>query len=130
MHDHSKTPANTSAALRSFQNADASAVARLVTDSVRGHWVYPPERFRESTDPQRRRLVAEVNGEVVATAHLSPFGHAAPDALRLDLAGDGTLFTPLFLALIVIVFLSNYLLTRLERMAIRWRHVEGAAVQL
>ena len=65
MHDHSKTPANTSAALRSFQNADASAVARLVTGSVRGHWVYPPERFRESTDPQRRRLVAEVNGEVV-----------------------------------------------------------------
>lgn len=100
MHDHSKTPANTSAALRSFRNADASAVARLVTGSVRGHWVYPPERFRESTDPQRRRLVAEVNGEVVATAHLSPFGHAAPDALRLDLAGDGTLFTPLFLALL------------------------------
>lgn len=34
------------------------------------------------------------------------------------------------LALIVIVFLSNYALNRLERLAIHWRHVEGAAVQL
>jgi NitT/TauT family transport system permease protein len=33
-------------------------------------------------------------------------------------------------ALIVIVFVSNYGLTRLERYVIRWRHVDGAAVQL
>jgi NitT/TauT family transport system permease protein len=34
------------------------------------------------------------------------------------------------LALILIVFVSNYALSRLERRLIRWRHVEGAAVQL
>lgn len=84
--------------IRPFQNADAPAVARLVTDSVRGHWTYLPEHFRDSADPQRRRLVALQGAEIVATAHLSPFGEATPDALRLDLAGDGTAFTPLYLA--------------------------------
>lgn len=84
--------------IRPFQNADAPAVARLVTDSVRGHWTYLPERFMESADPQRRRLVALSGGEVIATAHLLPFGAATPDALRLDLAGDGAAFTPLYLA--------------------------------
>jgi NitT/TauT family transport system permease protein len=33
-------------------------------------------------------------------------------------------------ALILIVFASNYVLSLLERRAIRWRHIEGAAVQL
>ncbi|CAM3841834.1 GNAT family N-acetyltransferase [Deinococcus frigens] len=84
--------------IRPFQNADAPAVARLVTDSVRGHWTYPPERFRESADPLRRRLVAVQGQQVIATAHLRPFGDATPDALRLDLAGDGAAFTPLYLA--------------------------------
>ncbi|QFP75751.1 GNAT family N-acetyltransferase [Deinococcus sp. AJ005] len=86
--------------LRPFQNADAAAVARLVTDGVRGHWTYPPERFRASADPLRRRLVASSGTEIVATANLSPFGDATPDALRLDLAGDGAAFTPLYLALL------------------------------
>ncbi|MFK7602604.1 GNAT family N-acetyltransferase [Deinococcus sp. SM5_A1] len=86
--------------LRPFQDADAPAVARLVTDSVRGHWTYLPERFRESADPLRRRLVALAGPEVMATAHLLPFGDATPDALRLDLAGDGAAFTPLYLALL------------------------------
>lgn len=95
--DHAFEAATT---LRPFQNPDAEAVARLVTASVRGHWVYGPEHFRESTDPSKRRLMAEQSGEVVATAHLSPFGNSAPDALRLDLAGQGSLFTPLYLALL------------------------------
>lgn len=94
-HDHSPAHAF---AVRSFQNADAPAVARLVTDSVRGHWTYRPEQFRESANPLRRRLVALSGTEVSATAQLSPFGEATPDALRLDLAGDGTAFTPLYLA--------------------------------
>ncbi|WP_188904475.1 hypothetical protein [Deinococcus aerophilus] len=55
---------------RAFQNADAPAAARLVTDSVRGHWTSLPEQFRESADPLRRRLV-ELEGkevkEVIAT---------------------------------------------------------------
>ena len=100
MQDTLKNAENTPTLIRPFQNADAEAVARLVTDSVRGHWVYLPERFKESTDPNRRRLVALQNSEIMAIAHLSPFGQGAPDALRLDLAGDGNLFTPLFLALL------------------------------
>lgn len=86
--------------IRPFRGADARAVAGLVTASVRGQWVYTPERFRESSDPQRRRLVAERAGEVVATAHLLPFGAGAPDALRLDLAGEAQALTPLYLALL------------------------------
>ncbi|MDV6374253.1 GNAT family N-acetyltransferase [Deinococcus arenicola] len=94
---HEHRPAD-ALVIRPFQNADAPAVARLVTDSVRGHWTYGPERFKESPDPQRRRLVAVNGAEVIATAHFSPFGNATPDALRLDLAGDGAAFTPLYLA--------------------------------
>ena len=96
-HDHSAPP---TFAVRPFQNADAPAVARLVTGSVRGHWTYAPEHFRESADPRRKRLVAERAGAVIATAHLAPFGEATPDALRLDLAGEGAAFTPLYLALL------------------------------
>ncbi|CAM4195320.1 GNAT family N-acetyltransferase [Deinococcus marmoris] len=98
MNDSHEHPPGGRFTLRPFQNADASAVARLVTDGVRGHWTYPPERFRESADPLRRRLVALAGTEVIATAHLLPFGDATPDALRLDLAGDGAAFTPLYLA--------------------------------
>lgn len=92
------TPTRTPPTVRSFQNADAPAVVRLVTQGVREHWTYTPEQFRESGDPERLRLVAERGGEVVATLHLSPFGPGAPDALRLDLAGDGAALTPLYLA--------------------------------
>lgn len=84
--------------LRPFQSADAPAVARLVTDGVRGHWTYTPEQFRESADPARVRLVAERGGEIVATLHLGPFGPASPGTLRLDPAGDSAAFTPLYLA--------------------------------
>ncbi|OLV18188.1 GNAT family N-acetyltransferase [Deinococcus marmoris] len=100
MNDSHEHPPGGGFTLRPFQNADAPAVARLVTDSVRGHWTYLPERFRESADPLRRRLVALAGPEVIATAHLLPFGAATPDALRLDLAGDGAAFTPLYLALL------------------------------
>lgn len=86
--------------LRPFQNADAAAVAALLTTSVRGLWQYLPEHFREDNDPQKRRLVALRGGEVVATGRLAPFGDLAPDALRLDFAGDGTAFSPLYLALL------------------------------
>nr|WP_256488299.1 GNAT family N-acetyltransferase [Deinococcus sp. HSC-46F16] len=86
--------------LRPFQQADAPAVADLVTRSVRGLWTYRPEHFRESTRPEQQRLVAVQGGEVVATAHLSLFGDSAPDALRLDLAGEGAAFSPLYLALL------------------------------
>lgn len=86
--------------LRPFGQADAPAVADLVTRSVRGLWTYRPEHFRESARPERRRLVAVRGGEVVATAHLMPFGEGASDALRLDLAGEGAAFSPLFLALL------------------------------
>lgn len=86
--------------LRVFQSADAPAVARLLTEAVRGHWTYRPEQFREDTDPQKRRLLALRDGEAVATARLAPFGDAAPDALRLDLSGDGAAFSPLYLALL------------------------------
>ncbi|MFD1731819.1 hypothetical protein ACFSC4_13305 [Deinococcus malanensis] len=54
-HDHSAAVPFT---LRPFQNTDASAVARLVTEGVRGHWTYTEAQFRESQDPARRRLVA------------------------------------------------------------------------
>lgn len=91
---------DTSFTLRPFQNADAGAVAQLVTDAMRGHWTYLPEHFRESADPLRRQLVALHGKQVVATAHLSPFGAATPDALRLDLAGDSRAFTPLYPALL------------------------------
>lgn len=86
--------------VRPFCQADAPAVARLVTAGVRGQWVYRPEEFRESTDPVRSRLVAERGGERIATARLAPFGASAPDALRLDLAGEAAAFTPLYLALL------------------------------
>ncbi|WP_245872877.1 GNAT family N-acetyltransferase [Deinococcus planocerae] len=82
-------------AIRPFQNADAPAVARLVTEGVRGHWTYTPEQFRGGMDSGR--LVAERGGEVVATMRLSPFGSGAPGALRLDPAGDGSAFTALYL---------------------------------
>ena len=87
--------------LRLFQNADAAAVADLHTRSTRGLWTYAANHFRESPDPQRRHLVA-LNGigEVTANASLHPFGDSAPDALRLNLAGDGAAFTPLYLALL------------------------------
>lgn len=86
--------------VRPFHDADAPAVARLVTQSVYGQWTYHPESFRESTDPTRTRLVAERGGEVVATAHLQPFAPGMPDTLRLDLAGDAAAYTPLYLALL------------------------------
>lgn len=98
MNDVAPTAAETALVLRPFRNADAPTVARLVTGGVRGHWIYTPKQFREHTDPQRLRLVAERGGEVVATLHLGPFGPATPDALRLDLAGDGTAFSALYLA--------------------------------
>lgn len=84
--------------IRPFQNADAHAVARLVTAGVRGHWMYTAGQFREGDDLGRLRLVVVQGGEVVATLHLSPFSPAAPDALRLDLAGDPATFTALYLA--------------------------------
>lgn len=87
--------------LRPFQNADAAAVADLYTRSTRGLWTYAVDHFRESPDPQRRHLVSlSGSGEVTATAVLHPFGDSAPDALRLNLAGDGAAFTPLYLALL------------------------------
>ncbi|ANE42486.1 GNAT family N-acetyltransferase [Deinococcus puniceus] len=93
-------PSHTPFTLRPFQNADAEAVAQLVTDSVRGHWSYNAEQFQEDVQPDRLRWVAEQGGRVVAMARLAPFGSGAPDALRLDLAGDGAAFTPLYLALL------------------------------
>lgn len=87
--------------LRPFQNADAAAVADLYTRSTRQLWTYPADHFWENPDLQRRRLVAlNSGGEVTATADLHPFGDSAPDALRLNLAGDGAAFTPLYLALL------------------------------
>lgn len=93
VHDHS---APVPFALRPFQNADADAVARLVTEGVRGHWSYAEAQFRESQDPARRRLVAAREEQIVATAHLYPFDPLTPDALRLDVAGDRVALTPLY----------------------------------
>ncbi|MBZ9713326.1 GNAT family N-acetyltransferase [Deinococcus multiflagellatus] len=84
--------------LRPFRQSDAPAVARLVTESVRGHWTYTPEQFREVSPPTR--LVAEQDGAVIGTARLAPFGPGVPDALRLDLAGEAATFTALTLALL------------------------------
>jgi GNAT superfamily N-acetyltransferase len=100
MSEAHSLPSHTPFALRPFQNADAEAVARLVTDGVRGHWVYSADQFREDVQPDRLRWVAEQSSRVVATARLAPFGSGVPDALRLDLAGDGAAFTPLYLALL------------------------------
>ncbi len=100
MNSHSETAPHTPPTVRPFQNADAEAVARLVTAGVRDHWLYHPEQFRESSDPHKIRLVAERGGNLIATANLSPFGDGAPDALRLDLAGDGAAFSPLYLHLL------------------------------
>ena len=100
MSDPRRPPEETLFTLRPFQNADAEAVARLVTASVRGHWSYQAGQFREAPDPRRRRLVALRGAAVEGTAQLLPFGDAAPDALRLDLAGDGAAFTALYLALL------------------------------
>ncbi|WP_189009602.1 GNAT family N-acetyltransferase [Deinococcus malanensis] len=96
-HDHSAAVPFT---LRPFQNTDASAVARLVTEGVRGHWTYTEAQFRESQDPARRRLVAVRGDQIIATAHLYPFDPATPDALRLDVAGDRVALTPLYLRLL------------------------------
>lgn len=100
MSENLQSPPATPPQIRPFQNADAQAIAALVTDSVRGHWTYLPEHFRESNDPQKRRLVAVQGAQIVATASLSPFGDGATDALRLDFAGDGTAFSPLYLSLL------------------------------
>lgn len=97
---HAEHTHNTDLLLRPFQNADAEAVAALVTAGVRGHWTYRAEHFGESENPQRRRMVALQNGELIATANLLPFGDGVPNALRLDFAGDGDAFTPLYLALL------------------------------
>lgn len=86
--------------IRPFLEADAPVVARLVTGSVRGQWTYRPEQFREGQGPGHLRLVAEQEGEVIATASLCPFAPGTPDALRLDLAGDAAAYTPLYLALL------------------------------
>lgn len=86
--------------VRPFQDADAATVAHLVTGSVRGQWNYRPDQFRETGDPQRRRLVAEREGDIVATVHASPFGAATPDALRLDFAGEGAAFSSLYFAVL------------------------------
>lgn len=95
---HAPHPTEHLPTLRPFRAADAAAVARLVTDSVRGHWMYTPDHFRESPAGTRpTRLVAEQDGVVVATARLAPFGEGVPDALRLDVAGDAAHFTPLLL---------------------------------
>ncbi|MDB5046550.1 MAG: hypothetical protein JWQ08_2600, partial [Deinococcus sp.] len=91
---------HTAFALRPFQNDDAKAVAKLMTDSVRGHWVYSAEQFREDGQPDRLHWVALKDERVMATARLAPFGSGVPDALRLDLAGDGAAFGPLYLALL------------------------------
>lgn len=100
MNNQTKNAPAAALTIRPFQNTDAQAVARLVTAGVRGHWAYQPEQFREQDNPQRIRLVALRGAEVIATAHLLPFGDAAPDALRLDLAGNGEAFTPLYLHLL------------------------------
>lgn len=96
---HAPHPTDHLPTLRPFRAADAAAVARLVTEGVRGHWTYTPEHFRESPAGTRpTRLVAEQDGVVIATARLAPFGEGVPDALRLDVAGDAASFTPLLLA--------------------------------
>ncbi|UQN07532.1 GNAT family N-acetyltransferase [Deinococcus sp. QL22] len=100
MSESLQLPTHTLFTLRHFQNADARAVAELVTDGVRGHWTYNVDQFREDVQPDRLRWVAERSGRVVATARLAPFGSGAPDALRLDMTGDGAAFTPLYLALL------------------------------
>lgn len=97
VHDHSVPGSFT---LRPLQDADAGAVARLVTEGVRGHWTYSEAQFRESRHPARRRLVAVRGDQVVATAQLYPFGPDTPDALRLDVAGDRAALTPLYLSLL------------------------------
>ncbi|MCD0170919.1 hypothetical protein IHN59_14915, partial [Deinococcus sp. 23YEL01] len=45
---HAPHPTDHLPTLRPFRAADAAAVARLVTEGVRGHWTYTPEHFRES----------------------------------------------------------------------------------
>ena len=98
MSESLKPSTHTPFTLRLFQNADAEAVAQVLTDGVRGHWTYNAEQFREDGQPDRLRLVAVQGGRLVATARIAPFGSGAPDALRLDLAGDGAAFGPLYLA--------------------------------
>ncbi|WP_291431715.1 GNAT family N-acetyltransferase [Deinococcus sp.] len=97
---HATHPTDHLPTLRPYRTTtDAAAVARLVTQSVRGHWTYAPDHFREGAPGTRpARLVAEHGGQVVATARLAPFGEGVPDALRLDVAGDAVAFTPLLLA--------------------------------
>ena len=94
MSEHRGPPVPTTRTFRPFQDADAPAAARLVTDSVRGHWTYLPERFRESADPLRRRLVALEGNEVVATwlgahalawARAGGFTHAGAGGTVLNL---------------------------------------------
>lgn len=100
MNDLQKITSGKGFIVRPFQNDDAVQVAQLVTESVKGHWTYKPEQFRESDDPKRCRLVAEQSGKVVATANSSPFGEGASNALRLDLAGQEDAFTPLYLSIL------------------------------
>lgn len=71
-----------------------------MTAGVRGQWTYPPEAFQEDTAPHKLRLVALREGIIVATGRLAPFDESAPDAMRLDLAGDQSVYSQLYLALL------------------------------
>ena len=81
--------------VREFESSDAAQVAQLVTASVRGHWIYAPEHFTVSAQPERFRSVA-VADTVQATLNVSPFGDGAPGAFRLDFAGEAEYFNALY----------------------------------
>lgn len=89
-------------AIRPFRTSDAPTVARLVTESVHGHWTYRPEQFEERDGFTRVRLVAERGGDVVATATFYPFSND-PGTLRVDFAGDAQAYSALYLALLPLV---------------------------
>ncbi|WP_407569514.1 GNAT family N-acetyltransferase [Deinococcus altitudinis] len=79
--------------------ADAPALARLLTDAYLGQWVYPPEHVARRLDtprPGRFTLSARRGEQLLAGLNADPFG-SVPGGLRVQLYGDASAFTPLYL---------------------------------
>lgn len=79
--------------------ADADALARLLTDTYLGQWVYTPDQMERrigTPKPGRFTLSAGDGTEVVAGLDADPF-ITAPGGLRVQLYGDPAAFTPLYL---------------------------------
>jgi GNAT superfamily N-acetyltransferase len=89
--------------IRDAQPADATVLARLLTEAYLGQWVYTPEhvvRRLESVSPGGFTLSAGNGNNVLAGLNADPFPTVA-GGLRVQLYGAGLAFTPLYLEAVV-----------------------------